>query len=112
MPTISGKVLEADSSTFVCAKKFWEEETRRELGSFWRFPSDHLPVGCEFKQDKLRVVSWNVLHYGFSDRNIAGQGMTGSLPFEQYRQLGLLPKCASPEDQGRAKVLADSRSDS
>jgi hypothetical protein len=95
---------------FESAKQRWMET--RQLGALWRFPSDHLPVGCTFTEDGLRVVSWNVLDYSFRITNIEGQGLIDSLPYSQYREIGLLPPWASPEERKKAQELADAGEDS
>eukprot|EP00656_Telonema_subtile_P017400 TRINITY_DN19333_c0_g1_i1.p1 TRINITY_DN19333_c0_g1~~TRINITY_DN19333_c0_g1_i1.p1 ORF type:complete len:133 (+),score=34.39 TRINITY_DN19333_c0_g1_i1:95-493(+) len=59
-----------------------------QLGAHWRFPSDHLPVGC-VTEDGLRMVSFNLLNSRFLISNLEGCGLKGSLPWTQYTARGV-----------------------
>jgi hypothetical protein len=72
------------SQLFQFAVEEWDGQCRRH----WRFPSDHLPVGCVLlgAETPLRVVSWNILNSKFNVENLVGQGMDGSLPHQLYHR--------------------------
>lgn len=66
------------------------------LGPAWRFPSDHLPVGCYCgisEEAQFRVVSWNVMSSRFPISNLEGQGLQGSLCWLQYKRNGHGSNC-------------------
>ena len=54
----------------------------------WRFPSDHLPVGCSLGNGGPTIVSWNVMSSRYPISNLEGQGLKGALCWEQYKRKG------------------------
>lgn len=71
-------------------------DAKGRLGPLWRFPSDHLPVGCEISmvsERNFRLVSWNVMSSRFPISNLEGQGLKGSLCWEQYKRKGHGSNC-------------------
>jgi len=68
-------------------------DSKGRLKHLWRFPSDHLPVGCQCNvgpssSEAVVVVSWNLMSSRFPISNLVSQGLKGSLPYEQYKKKG------------------------